>query len=472
MEDKVTSLPEQIETDLLVIGGGGSGLAAALTAAENGISNILVLEKRGGLGGNTARATGLFACESPAQARDKIIADKDDLFKRAMHWAHWSKVNPRIFRAFLNKSGETINWLERKGLEFKVISFFPNQNPRVEHVAKGKGAEVIQILADNCQKAGVKIILNAAGAKIRFDDHGSLTGAIAFSNEKRVEIKARSVVIATGGFAGNKSLLQRLCPHYYEDMPLRGLPLMGDGILMAEEARAAIDSFVTLLKEGPRVDAHVWPLGGLERDPLTVWVNQVGKRFTDETTGDHPFESVNSILGQPDRVCFSLADTAVVRKIAERITGLEKSLESEVARGRVTTSASWQQIARWIGAEPAVLQSTVEEYNQFCDRGYDAVFAKDRRYLMPLRTPPYFAIRGYPYFLDTLGGIRVNEHMETLDCSNKPLAGLFAAGVTTSGWESDSYCSDLSGSAFGYAINSGRIAGESAASFIKGEVNR
>ena len=104
MENKVTPLPEQMETDLLVIGGGGSGLAASLTAAENGISNIVVLEKRGALGGNTARATGLFACESPAQARDKVIADKDELFKKAMHWAHWSRVDPRIFRAFLNKS--------------------------------------------------------------------------------------------------------------------------------------------------------------------------------------------------------------------------------------------------------------------------------------------------------------------------------------------------------------------------------
>jgi fumarate reductase flavoprotein subunit len=469
MENKVTPLPEQTETDLIVIGGGGSGLAASLAASENGISNIVVLEKRGALGGNTARATGLFACESPAQARDKIIADKDELFKKAMHWAHWSRVDPRIFRAFLNKSGETIRWLESKGLEFKVISFFPNQIPRVEHVAKGKGAEVTQTLADGCQKAGVKIYLHAAGAKLLFDDSGSLTGAIANNEGKEVEIKARSVIIATGGFAGNKTMLQKLCPHYYEDMPLRGLPLMGDGILMAEDAGVSIDSFVTLLKEGPRVDAHTWPLGGLEREPVTVWVNQAGRRFTDEVMGDHPFESVNSILGQPGRVCFTLVDSSIVRKIAEKTNGLEKSLEGEVARNRAIRADSWEEIARWIGAEPAVLQATIEEYNQYCDKGYDAAFAKERRYLLPLRSPSYYAIRGYPYFLDTLGGIRINEHMEALNSSNKPVPGLFAAGVTTSGWESESYCSDLSGSAFGYAINSGRIAGERAARYIKGK---
>jgi fumarate reductase flavoprotein subunit len=111
-----------LEAQLVIIGGGGSGLAAAVTAAEKGVTPIVVLEKRGSLGGNTARATGLFACESPVQTRERIIADKDDLFKRSMQWSHWNRINPRIFRAFLNKSGDTIRWLEKKGLEFTVIA--------------------------------------------------------------------------------------------------------------------------------------------------------------------------------------------------------------------------------------------------------------------------------------------------------------------------------------------------------------
>jgi fumarate reductase flavoprotein subunit len=83
-----------------------------------------------------------------------------------------------------------------------------------------------------------------------------------------------------------------------------------------------------------------------------------------------------------------------------------------------------------------------------------------------LYQPPYYAIRCEAHILDTLGGIRINERMEVLDRQDVPIRGLYAAGSATSGWQAEAYCSDLSGSAFGYAINSGRIAGENAAASV------
>jgi fumarate reductase flavoprotein subunit len=159
-------------------------------------------------------------------------------------------------------------------------------------------------------------------------------------------------------------------------------------------------------------------------------------------------------------------DTSAKQLIGEKIPDLDKLLQLETAKNRVKVADSWQGIADWIGADPSILLSSINEYNANCEKGYDSLFAKDHRYLWPLNVAPFYAIRGYPHFLDTLGGIKVNEKMETLTVENKPVTGLFAAGVTTSGWESESYCSDLNGSAFGYAINSGRIAGESAAEFV------
>lgn len=465
-----TGSPERIlEADIVIIGGGGSGLAAALSAAEKGNKKIIVLEKRAGLGGNTAWATGLFACESPTQARNKIIADKDELFKHVMDWNHWGGINPRILRAFLNKSGDTIRWLEAKGLEFNVIAFFPNQNPRVEHVAKGKGAELTRVLIQQCREAGVNILQHCAGTKILLNSQGGVCGVQADKEGESVEIKSRVVIIATGGFGANIELLKKLCPDYIDNMSLRGLPLMGDGIQLAAEAGAVIDNFVTLLKEGPRIDANSWPLGGLERDPLTVWVNKFGRRFTDETIGNHPFESVNAVLDQADHVCYTLVDSAVKTTISEKIPNLEKALQVEIDKDRVKMSDSWTEIAKWIGAAPEILQQTVNEFNGFCEHGYDAVFAKDHRWLRPLINPPFYAIKGTPHFLDTLGGIKINEYMQALNSENKTVPGLFAAGVTTSGWEGDAYCSDLNGSAFSYAINSGRIAGENAVAFLHGE---
>jgi fumarate reductase flavoprotein subunit len=455
---------QKLQADLVVIGGGGAGLAAALTAAEKGAGRIVVLEKRGAPGGNTARATGLFACESPAQKRQSIVADKDQLFKRATDWAHWARVNPRIIRAFLNRSGETIQWLEEKGLEFNVIAFFPNQNPRVEHVPKGRGAELTQVLVEQCGQAGVQILNRTAARRIRRGSGGAVTGVDA-TGTGELEISAGCVIIASGGFAGDPELMRKYCPLYYDGLQLRGLPLTGDGLLIAIEAGAATADVVTLLKEGPRVDGNTWPLRGLERDPVTLWVNRDGKRFVDEASGAHPFESVNALLNQPGRVCYTLLDDATRKKAGAYIDDLEKLLRGEAKRDKVKISCSLEEIAGWIGAEPAVLRATVDEYNGFCARGYDEHFAKDRRYLCPILEAPFYAARGEPYVLDTLGGIQVNERMEVLDVGRQNIPGLYAAGVATSGWESEIYCSDLSGSAFGYAINSGRIAGENAAAF-------
>ena len=462
---KVSTIKPELEADLVIIGGGGSGLAAALTAKEKGIKNIIVLEKRGGLGGNTAQATGLFACESPAQARQRIIADKDVLFKRAMDWARWSRINPRIFRAFLNKSGDTIRWLEQMGLEFTVIAFFPNQEPRVEHVPKGRGAQLTKVLAEKCRESGVQLLLRGSGKKILFGKDGGVSGVLAVQGDE-LEIKTSNVIIATGGFAGNKKLLKKYCPLYYDGFGVRGLPLMGDGLLMAQEAGAAIEDFVTLLKEGPRVDLHTWPLMAIERDPITVWVNNRGERFADEAIGMHPFEAGNTILRQPDKVMYSLLDTSIVQNFSVKLPALDKALQAEAAGDRLKISKSWDDIAKWINTDPAVLKTTIEGYNACCDRGYDEIFAKERRYLQPLRRPPYYAIRCQTHILDTIGGIRINERMEVLNSQDKPIRGLYAAGVATSGWEAETHCSDLSGSAFGYAINSGRIAGENAAAFI------
>jgi fumarate reductase flavoprotein subunit len=476
----------RLEAELVIIGSGSAGLAAALTAAEKGLKNIVVLEKRGALGGNSALASGPFACESPAQARQRIIADKDELFKRAMDWAHWSRVNPRILRAFLNKSGDTIHWLEEMGLEFNVIAFFPNQTPRVQHVPQGRGPHLIKVLAGKCRQSGVQLLTHSGGKKLIRDKNGHVTGVLAVQKDAEVAIKARSVIIATGGFAGNKKLLTKYCPLYYDGFGNRGLPLMGDGLLMAQEAGAAIEDFVTLLKEGPRIDLHAWPLMGLEREGVTVWVNRRGERFADEAVGEHVFEAGNTILMQPGKVIYSLLDTSIKEIMEKKMAGLlktiptgaarpgrkipeslDKALLAEASRGRVKTAGSWDDIAAWIGADPATLKATVAEYNDFCARGYDALFAKDRRYLLPLLRPPFHAIRAETHLLDTMGGIRINERMEVLNVQDQPIRGLYAAGVVTSGWEAESYCSDLNGSAFGYALNSGRIAGENAAAFIR-----
>jgi fumarate reductase flavoprotein subunit len=203
-----TSVDKSLQADIVVIGGGGAGLAAALAAAERGTNSVIVLEKRG-LGGNSALAMGMFAAESPVQRRAMIDCRRDDCFKIAMSWAHW-RINPRIMRAFIDKSGNTIQWLEEKGLEFDCFPFYPNQLPPTWHVLKGHGARLIKVLAGECKKLGVQLLTRTPVKKILTSAKGEITGVLAVTKGKEFIITTNSVIIATGGYGGNKEYLKNI----------------------------------------------------------------------------------------------------------------------------------------------------------------------------------------------------------------------------------------------------------------------
>jgi fumarate reductase flavoprotein subunit len=188
---------ENLNAELVVLGGGGAGLAAALSAAENGCKSIVVLEKAGSATGSTGMAHDIFGAESPVQKRWGIDASKDELFKVAMEWAHWTKINPRIVRAFIDKSGDTIGWLESMGLSFELIQYYPNQVPLVRHSVKGHGHALMKTLRDNCENKGVKILTLTPGKKILRDGQGKISGVVAGSKQGEFTIAAKSVVVAT-----------------------------------------------------------------------------------------------------------------------------------------------------------------------------------------------------------------------------------------------------------------------------------
>ena len=475
MNSKSDKIIEELKSDIVCIGAGGTGLAAAVAAAEKG-AKVIVLEKRNAPGGNTARAQGFFAAESPTQKRLKIEAPKDILYKMAMDYAHW-KIDPRIISAFIDKSGDTVRWLEEKGLEIKEIwPLFPAQVIRTMHYPKGGGEGITDILIKSCEEFGVRIFYQTVPNKILMNTRGEVSGIEATSKEKGIKISAKGVIIATGGYGGNKELLMKYCPAYIGDTLSPGLKHMGDGILLATEVGAANEGLGPVF-EGIAHGPGIW------KEPDMIWVNKRGERFADEAAGLNHFESVHAVLRQPGNISYSVFDELIKSNIAEKIEGgylpfrglasrpkigkspdLSKELEIEAAKGKV--SDSWDEIADWIGASPEVLKSTVEEYNFYCDHGYDSVFRKDRRYLYPLRTPPYYALRCHANFLSTIGGIKINHHMQVLNHDGNPIPGLYAGGNDTGGWEAENtYNAFLSGHAMGFAINSGRIAGENATKY-------
>ncbi len=471
------------ETDIIVIGGGG-GLAAAVAAAEKG-AKVTLLEKRKVLGGNTALARGLLAAESPVQRRMKIDARKEDLFKTSMAYAHWN-INPEIIRTFINKSGDTVGWLEEKGVRFQdVPNFYYNQVPRVYHMPEGYGAGLVRILVARCMELGVQILRETAAKKIFKREEGGVRGVLAVSRGKETRIDTKSVVIATGGYSGNKEMLEKYCPDYTEDAFVNGIQHMGDGILMAIDVGAATEDLGNVLFMGPFFKGSL-QVSVVSVESNTVWVNTKAERFADESTY-LPAESANALNRQPGKISFTLFDEAIKQSFIKeglikgvhrlfpsgsKMTEIDRYLRKEAKKGQVKIADSWREMADWFGAEPGTLEKNIIAYNNSCDRGYDDLFYKDRRYLQPLRTPPYYALRCHQAFHGTLGGIRINHNMEVLDHEDKPIPGLFAAGNDAGGWESDTYCYILSGTAFAFAINSARIAGENAVKYMSGKWER
>ena len=471
---------KDLNADIVVIGSGGGGLMAAVTAAQKG-AKVIVLEKRRTLGGNSVMVEGIFAAESAPQKRQGIEASRDKIFKMAMEYARWT-INPRLIRAIIDRSADTVQWLEDEGVILDYIIPLYNDQPFLTwhcHPQKA-GPFIIKALVKNCKDLGVRLLYKTPAKKLLLDKNGQITGVLAETAGKEFTITSSSVIIATGGYAGNKELLYKYYPYYPDNIEIGGIPHTGDGILMAIEIGAATEGLGTLLMSGPsfRAAKQTTQVGAISCEPNTIWVNKNGERFIDEAIELVP-ETGNALSRQPEGISYSLFDEQIKKSVCEggtvkgvfssrpgtKLTELEKELQLEMAAGTVKVSNSLDDIARWIGASPEALETTIVEYNSSCDRGYDGVFAKDRKYLQPLRTPPYYAAKCGRSILTTVGGIKINHRTEVISLQGKPIPGLYAVGNDAGGWEPEIYDLALAGFAQGFALNSGRIAGENAANY-------
>jgi fumarate reductase flavoprotein subunit len=477
----------KLTADVVIVGGGGAGLTAAVAALEAGATDIIVLEKAETPGGNTAQSAGMFAVGSPAQERKGIEVSVDEVFREKMVYANW-RVDPRLVRACIEKSGEMIGWLEARGMTFdSVIEFLrEGEAPKVFHLfSPGPpgfiGKKITDTLAEECRRKGVRILCDTAARRILTDDAGGVVGILAGPRDESVEIVTKNVILATGGFGASRELLNRFFPGHAEVFTLNYPEMTGDGLVMAEEAGAMIDDNMMLLLTGP----HHYPwshcLSLLVRRPDILLVNKNGERYCDETTFlDYHTEAGNILGRQPDKICYGLLDTGIKDGMIakkEVISGMEREaggagawlgdldgeLEKNIAAGTVKKADTLAGLANQIGADPKVLAESVARYNSFCDAGKDADFLKEEKFLLPLTTPPFYAVLGRQGFDTTLGGIRINHRMEVIGRQERPIRGLYATGDCASGWEFANYNLRHPGCAMTFALCSGYFAGQNAA---------
>jgi fumarate reductase flavoprotein subunit len=475
------------EADIAVIGSGVAGLSAAATAVEGG-AKVIVFEKQRALGGTSNFFGGLFAVESEMQRERYITYSRDEAFKNIMEYSHW-RANPRLIRAFVDQSAETISWLQQQGVKFHETGINMPNAPHTYHPVKDRGEAVIKALATTAKEKGAIIKLVTPVKKL-IRDHERITGVIAEEEDREITVTAKAVVIASGGYANNKDMIKKYSG-FDLDVNLFSMGntgKTGDGILMAWEAGAAEEGIgvLELLRAGP-VGPGFEPRNSIEMVAAQpdLWVNPQGERFCDESTAFYDSSSGNANARyKKDGYTFSIFDDSIKHRLLER--GIERQLGWENMPGTVPADIdniidasqeqgstdifvadSVEELAAKMGCDPAVFKATVDEYNYFCEKNHDDIFAKDPKYLWPLKEPKFYAAKIRTVFLGTLGGIKINHRAEVLDKKEKVIPGLYAAGFDAGGAYGDSYCINIaSGMSAGFAINSGRIAGKNALKYI------
>jgi len=477
--------------DVCVIGAAGGGLISAISAVEAGAKNVMILEKMKVTGGTTIGIGGLFGIESPVQKRLGIHDTADDCYKHHMDMTNWY-CDGMLVRKWLTASGDMIGWLEKKGVDFdNVISFTGDDLVRAYHITRGSsGANIVKALIDRCNKIGVTIQTGTRVTKLVTDKKGAVVGVQATQGDKKIEISAKAVIIATGSISGNNELKARFYAgqdmsnvHIMADMPHN----TGDGLVMAEAIGAA-STHISTLFIGPH--GHGWneQTGVLVRRPHLIKINRNGERFVDESM------SVNKNWGwmlsmavdrQPGKVCYALMDEAMLRDFQKNkklyapyeamavregdpdetawLDTIDKDIESEAKQDRIKIADDWKDIAKYIGCDPATLEATISRYNYYCDRKYDNEFLKDTRYLSPLTTPPFYALKSFSGIDTCIGGLRANHRLEVVDKEIRPIRGLYAAGVVVGNWTGLGY--GWFGSEMSFTAFSGHTAGTNAAAY-------
>jgi fumarate reductase flavoprotein subunit len=477
---------DALNTDVVVVGSGVSGLAAALTAAEGG-AKVIVFEKQRSLGGTSNFFHGIFAAESDMQRARFITYSRDEAFKNIMEYSHW-RANPRLVRAIVNESAATITWLQREGVEF--IDAINNllDAPRTYHVVKGGGEAVVKELVTRIKEKGVNIML-AVPVKRILKAGDCIDGVLVEENGEETRVNAKVIVIASGGYANNKEWIKKYAGFDLDInlIPVGNVDKTGDGIRMAFEVGADNEGLgvLELYRVGPTGPEFAMK-SNIEYAVVQpdLWVDSQAERYCDESIGFYETSIGNASARQKGGSTYSIFDSSIVKRLIEN--GIDKShgvdfppgsrildLERDLARvlenrsTEVFKADSIPGLAEKIKVEPVRLQATVDEYNRFCEKGHDELFAKNPKYLRPIKGPQFYAVRARTVFLGTLGGIKINQKTEVIDKKERTIPGLYAVGFDAGGIYGDSYCiRDASGLSAGFAINSGRIAGRNALGYL------
>lgn len=444
--------------DIVIVGAGGAGLAAAVEAHEQGADNILVLEKMSFAGGSTTMAFGGFNCtnsrfmdeqgkeETPVMLVDKIIKNG----------AGFADVDMAGIIAM--ETPKVIEWLDGFGSEWGKIRYADLHCPTDGTIP---GVELVKVLKEQAEKNGIEIRYNSPAVDLIADESGRVSGVQVKDANGEYTIDAQAVILATGGFESNPEMIAK-----YDNPGLAHIHLapsqgnMGDGIVMAEKLGAELRNMDLI-----QLSCAVAPFSIQMQLPIknngVVFINKEGKRFTNEySEASSDRRITEDILKQTDAECFGVYNETIYQTFMAieekdffdeyRMTGIDNS-------GTVVKADTLEELAEKLGVDQETFLATMNGLKTDNIGNEEVVKLADT-----YKSGPYYAVTLTPGVMDTLGGVLADTTGRVINKEGKPIKGLYAAGEVIGNVQGAYYSVGL-----GEAVVFGRVSARNAIEYIK-----
>lgn len=477
---------ETVEADFLIVGGGIGGFSAALTAKQEGLDNVILIEKYSNFGGSTLFAEGIFAPHSRAQEEAGYPAvDGQAVLDMELDFHH-HVINPELFKQFIDASSENVNWLMDQGVTFASLQV-PVLGANCLHIYEGgNGTSAIDVLSTKAiEEFGLDARTDTAATDLLMDGDAVVGVRATAKNGSIIDFKAPYVLLATGGMAANPDMMEE-----YTKLDIGkyrfvgGLGADGDGQKMCEKtimgrAKNVCAMNMWLNVAGAEIKSTPNFIGGMEGS--NIWVNEKAQRFVNEEIAGMPGTLIdcNNAVHSQGRA-YSIFDTAHIPFWAENgttadfsgfcprgkaIPDISETLDAAVASDVVEyyRADTIADLAAQLDLDADVLQATIDAWNEDVAAGEDSTFGKDPVLMFSVSEPPFYGARLTNGVLTTVGGIRINEDGQVCAADGTAVKGLYAAGVATSGFSGETYSMHAPGTAQGTGVYLGRIAARAAA---------
>lgn len=462
--------------DIVIVGAGSSGLAAAVQAAELGAS-VICIEREGAIGGNGQLTDGMFGIGSHMMKDAGMEADGGALIRAELEYSQF-RGSGAALSAMVHASGENIDWLMEQGVTFAVV------DPETFHSFSGGfegagGAHYAEPMEAKARELGVEFLTKTLATGLTREDDGTWT-VTAEGIDDTIAVNAQVCMLAGGGFVQNKELMQR----YFEvdidsEVEFLGLPGHdGSCIDMALAAgaktnmgRAGLQGCVQVVGMPTYLEGGHFS-GKLENAPFPgIWVNQDAVRFVNEDCGESNW-ALSDMATMLNKETYVLFDQAMYNTFVDNLEDqpghevVDAELEEGIAIGQIVCADTWEEIAEKTGLDAAQLTATVEGFNAVCEAGVDTDFGKKPEYLQAFGEPPYLAIRTGHLIICSFAGVTTDLKSRALDESNQPIPGLYVIGLDGAMLWANEYTLALPGGTNANNVHSGRMAAKDAVEYI------